>query len=230
MFGNLVASSASGSEVLDWSGRAASLLLHGALVSVAVWATSSARPEAAEPPLVPVNLEWTVEKTRPPDTPAALPGRPAAPAPVSPALVTPDLPPAIISEPVPGPVLEPGIADPATPPLAPGRTPPAAATSGGFFESSVVEEMPVLIHHPPVRYPEMLRRAGVEGRVVIEVVLDSLGRPEAPSLRVVTADHVLFEPEAAAVVLGSRYRPARLSGRPVRVRIRVPVAFGLRRL
>jgi hypothetical protein len=34
--------------------------------------------------------------------------------------------------------------------------------------------------------------------------------------------------EAISVVLGSRYRPARVAGRAVRVRVQVPVTFQIR--
>ena len=93
----------------------------------------------------------------------------------------------------------------------------------------VVEELPVLFSHPVPRYPDILRQAGIEGRVVVEVVIDTAGRAERDGLRIVSSSHALFVPEAGALVLGSRYRPARFGGRPVRVRILVPVAFSLRR-
>ena len=92
-----------------------------------------------------------------------------------------------------------------------------------------VEEAPVLLSHPAPGYPELMRRAGVEGRVLLEAVLDTMGRVERGSLRVLASTHALFVPDAAALVLGSRYRPARFGGRPVRVRIQVPVSFALRR-
>ena len=34
---------------------------------------------------------------------------------------------------------------------------------------------------------------------------------------------------SGALIAGSRYRPARVNGRPVRVRFQVPVTFSLRR-
>jgi TonB family protein len=80
-----------------------------------------------------------------------------------------------------------------------------------------------------VRYPEVLRQAGLTARIVVEAVLDTAGRVEPGSPRIVGEAHPLFTAEAHRVVLASRYRPARAGGRAVRVRIRVPVAFALRR-
>ncbi|MBI1723115.1 MAG: TonB family protein [Gemmatimonadetes bacterium] len=97
------------------------------------------------------------------------------------------------------------------------------------IDAHLAEEPALLLSHPQPRYPERLRQARVEGRVVVEVVLDTLGRPDPASLRVVTSAHPLFDAEASAVVLASRYRPARMGGRPVRVRILVPVGFSLQR-
>lgn len=97
------------------------------------------------------------------------------------------------------------------------------------IDAHLAEEPALLLSHPQPRYPERLRQARVEGRVVVEVVLDTLGRAEPASLRVVRSAHPLFDAEASAVVLASRYRPARVGGRPVRVRILVPVGFSLRR-
>ena len=97
------------------------------------------------------------------------------------------------------------------------------------MDVAFVEEPPVLLDHPVPGYPELMRRAGIEGRVVVEAVIDTLGRAERGSLRIVSSTHGLFVPEASALVLGSRYRPARFGGKPVRVRVRVPVDFTLRR-
>ena len=65
--------------------------------------------------------------------------------------------------------------------------------------------------------------------MVVEAVVDTSGDVVRGSLRVVSSSHALFVPEATALVRGSHYRPARFGGRPVRVRIQVPVTFALRR-
>jgi protein TonB len=97
------------------------------------------------------------------------------------------------------------------------------------MDARAVEEPPVLLSHPTPGYPALLRSAGIEGRVVVEAVLDTAGRVERGSLRIVSSTHALFVPEASALVLGSRYRPARFGGMVVRVRIQVPVNFAIRR-
>ena len=228
MFTTLVPSHALPAEPWGWGSRGLSLALHVGLIALAVWSTQRVRRAAApgrDPAIV---LTWTPHPAHAP-APPPMPAAPALPGVATHAfLVAPSVPPVRIPPPAtagswvepPGaaPVVAP-VADPAGPP-----SPPAAP-----LDVRVVEEPPVLVWHPVPGYPELLRRAGIEGRVTVEVVLDTLGRAERGSLRVVATTHALFVPEALALVRDSRYTPARFGGRPVRVRIQVPVAFALRR-
>jgi len=95
------------------------------------------------------------------------------------------------------------------------------------YMEAVVEERPETIGGtciPPV-YPAILQQAGIEGRVTIEFVIDTLGRAERNSLRVVNTAHELFVAPARNAVLSCRFRPGRISGRAVRVRVQQPVNF-----
>jgi protein TonB len=212
----------------EWGARAASLVLHAGLIALAVWCTQ--RPALA--PAAP--RDHTMIFYLPERAPVALPPRPAPAVPQG-TWAMPTLPgevPLMVPPLVPSPALD----WPAAPPeLVPGTPapvaapPPAPPAAGGLVDIRVVEEPPVLLGHPVPRYPDLLRQAGIEGRVVVEAVIDTTGRAERSGLRIVSSSHALFAPEASALVLGSRYRPARFGGRPVRVRILVPVAFALRR-
>jgi protein TonB len=93
----------------------------------------------------------------------------------------------------------------------------------------VADEAPVMLSHPVPRYPEILRQAGIDGRVMAEAVVDTSGRVEPASVRIVSAAHPLFAEEARLVMLASRFRPGRMGGRAVRVRIRLPMSFDIRR-
>jgi TonB family protein len=102
-------------------------------------------------------------------------------------------------------------------------------------DSSGTEPLPYWADSPevlaagPRHYPERLRMAGVEGHVVIEAVLDTTGRIQPQSLIVIVSTHPEFETPAAAYVRQTLFRPARLNGKAVSARIRVPVDFVLRR-
>jgi len=79
------------------------------------------------------------------------------------------------------------------------------------------------------QYPPILQQAGVEGRVLAEFVIDTAGRAEPASLRIVQSTNRAFEPSAREVVLKSIYRPGRMHGEPVRVLVQVPVTFSIRK-
>ena len=93
----------------------------------------------------------------------------------------------------------------------------------------LVQDLPELLAAPSPTYPPWLRDAGVEGRVVLQLVVDTLGRAEPGSVRVVQSDHAGFEAPATQSLRQARFRPARVYGRAVRVLVQVPIEFRLRR-
>lgn len=90
-----------------------------------------------------------------------------------------------------------------------------------------VASPPELLERVVPEYPARARSLEIEGQVVLEVVLDRSGRPEA-DIRVVKSVTAL-DAAAVAAVRRWRFRPARdLEGKPVRVVMEVPVRFMLR--
>lgn len=98
-------------------------------------------------------------------------------------------------------------------------------SGGGLYRVSALDEPPERVSAPEPRYPDLLLRAGIEGAVVVEVVIDTAGHPEPASVRVLASDHRAFTAAAREAVLASRYRPGRTGGRAVRVLVRIPVRF-----
>lgn len=94
----------------------------------------------------------------------------------------------------------------------------------------VVEQEPELIGgieglQGRVEYPEMARRAGVEGTVYIQFVVDEQGRvSQAVCAR--SPNEMLCDASIEAVQQ-SQFRPGMQRGRPVKVRFTVPVRFKL---
>jgi protein TonB len=93
------------------------------------------------------------------------------------------------------------------------------------FDVSVVEEKPEIIEAGVLEYPSLLRQAEVEGRTVLEFVVDPQGRVEAGSIKVIETSHPDFAKAARAAVPAMRFSPARVNGRAVRVLVRVPFEF-----
>ena len=84
------------------------------------------------------------------------------------------------------------------------------------------------IHQPSPRYPPALRLAGIEGRVLVEFIIDSTGHLEPGSSKVLESSHRGFEAAALETLERSLFRPARIAGRPVRQRTLQAVAFRIR--
>ncbi|MFU8813336.1 MAG: energy transducer TonB [Balneolaceae bacterium] len=94
----------------------------------------------------------------------------------------------------------------------------------------VVEQMPEIIGgieaiQRNVRYPEMARRAGIEGRVIVQFVVDEQGRVVDPV--VVRGIGGGADEEALRAVQAAEFRPGMQRGRPVKVQFSVPVIFRL---
>lgn len=77
---------------------------------------------------------------------------------------------------------------------------------------------------PPV-YPRELQMAGEEGKVVVEAVVDTLGRVEPASVRVVSSTNHGFDGSARHAVERWKYRVVRTPWHAIEVRIRVPIIY-----
>lgn len=94
----------------------------------------------------------------------------------------------------------------------------------------VVEDMPELIGglrelQRNIRYPEVARRAGIEGRVYVQFVINEQGDVENPQiLRGIGGG---ADEEALRVVRMAKFTPGMQRGRPVRVQYSLPIFFRL---
>jgi TonB family protein len=94
-----------------------------------------------------------------------------------------------------------------------------AATRDERFEPAVV------VFQPAPKYPKAVEALGVEGRVVVEFVIDTAGKVQPASIRIVESTHPVFEPATLEAVAKGLFRPARLSSHPVRQLSRQSVRF-----
>ncbi len=80
-----------------------------------------------------------------------------------------------------------------------------------------------------LRYPEAGRKAGVDGQVLVEVVLDEHGEIQKTRIRRGLEEGKLgFEDAAVAAVRSVKWHPARRDGEPVGFMFTVPVTFKLK--
>ena len=88
---------------------------------------------------------------------------------------------------------------------------------------------PQLAWTPPLAYPPAMFETGVEGRVVLEAIVDSTGRVEPSTIEVVSTTRSEFEQPAIDMLRNSRFTPSRTGARAVRIQVRLPVVFDLKR-
>lgn len=217
-------------------GLVVSTVVHVLVIALAIRATMlrAAPTPKVQSPLPPLYVE--------PPEPA--PRTPRAPAPQSNSATTtsvptiPDIPQPIITPDVPTTIPNVGESllngsggfsrtTPIFSTLEPTGGAPNAADGSPRTDRSV-DKVVVALPGTAPRYPDMLRQAGVEGDVRAQFVVDTLGRVEPGSLRVLEATHDQF---AAAVrtALSSRarFKPAEAGGHKVRQLVEQTFTFRL---
>lgn len=138
-----------------------------------------------------------------------------------------------VSVPAPPRMPEPPPPPPPAPVDAPPPPPPPPAPEPEFAEPDVFEVaeiQPELIGglaglQSRLTYPPLAIRAGVEGQVVVQFVVDERGNVVDPV--VLRSPNPILSDAALAAVRESRFVPGQQRGRPVRVRYAVPVTFQL---
>ena len=98
-------------------------------------------------------------------------------------------------------------------------------TGNEVFMEAIVEEKPSVLSGPQPQYPELLRQAGIQGRVMVQAIIDTTGRAEPASLKIIASPNPGFDQSAKNYVLKALFRPARVHGRAVRVLINIPIDF-----
>jgi len=104
----------------------------------------------------------------------------------------------------------------------------AASDMNAIYEASTRDdrfEQAVVVFQPVPRYPTALAAAGIEGKVAVEFVIDTAGKVERGSIRVLESTHQAFEAAAREAMTGATFRPAHMSNRPVRQLTRQSIRF-----
>jgi len=104
----------------------------------------------------------------------------------------------------------------------------ATAPSPVYEEEDSLSQKPALVFGPPIVYPQDLQRNRIQGRVVVQMILDTLGRVERGSIQFVGTPHAGFMMSVAQYLGLARFRPGRRNGLLVRSLVHMPVDFRLR--
>jgi protein TonB len=220
-------------------GAVASAVMHGVLIAAAVALARPRSGEATEHPVIPHEAMVFV-------APRPLERRPARPraaptprGPIDEARLPAIVAPVVVPDHLPS--IDVGVSLPPDDILARrthdvgGGLAPAGAggLSGGtsdVIDAALADRAPSLVGHAAEpRYPASLRDAGLQGRVVVQFVVDTLGRPEMGDVQVVEATHPLFVDAVRTALARYRFTPGEAGGHSVRTRVQIPFQFTLSR-
>lgn len=95
----------------------------------------------------------------------------------------------------------------------------------------IVEQSPELIGGLPglqkkIKYPEIAKKAGVEGRVFLQFIVDEQGNVSDPIVtRGIGAG---CDEEAVRAILEAKFKPGKQRGKAVKVKMSLPITFRLK--
>jgi protein TonB len=76
-------------------------------------------------------------------------------------------------------------------------------------------------------YPESMKRSSINGRVVVEFIVDSEGNVQNPSI--ISSTHREFEVEALRAISRAKFKPGRKNGVNVSTRnVQIPLVFNIK--
>jgi len=230
MFENLIESQSRGFK--SYGQSALSLVLHVLFAYGAIKATSGAAETLKE-----ILQDTTMVFLKPPDPPPPPP--PATPPPdavvtanpppqgfqtvAPPTEIPKDIPPVNLTErfdarDFSGKGVEGGIASGVV-----GGTGPVSTTET-FVEAEVDDPVrPINIPRP--KYPPVLQQAGIAGSVDVQYVVDTTGRAEPSSFKVLRSTNKAFEDPARDAIVAGTFKPARIRGQAVRQLVQQRISF-----
>jgi len=93
-----------------------------------------------------------------------------------------------------------------------------------------VEQMPepiggIAAIQQKIIYPEIAKRAGVQGRVYVKAFVDEAGNVQKAD--VIKGIGAGCDEAAIAAVLKTKFKPGKQRGKPVRVQVSIPILFKL---
>ncbi len=93
-----------------------------------------------------------------------------------------------------------------------------------------VEEMPepiggIIAIQSKIKYPEIAKRAGIEGKVYVQAFIDENGNVE--NAKIIKGIGAGCDEAALEAVKQTKFTPGRQKGKPVKVQVSIPISFKL---
>jgi len=94
-----------------------------------------------------------------------------------------------------------------------------------YVEWQVEKPAMTVAGSPAPRYPELLKAAGVEGEVIASFVVDTTGRADPSSFKILKSTNELFVAAVRTALPSMRFLPAEAGGKKVRQLVQEPFVF-----
>ncbi len=104
---------------------------------------------------------------------------------------------------------------------------PTLSTTDEIYEFFKVEIKPQVIKSVQPEYPELARRGGIEGRVLVNAVVDENGN--VISAEIVSSTNPIFNESALKAAYQYKFSPAMMKDKKVKVKVLIPFNFVLRK-
>ncbi len=238
MFDNLIESKAKRQR--STGGTLFSLVFHTAVIGAAVYGTLEAKQQLEKPKAEKVEFVKMEKKNEPPP-----PKEEPKPPPPKQEIVAAPPPPKgfqVLTAPVKIPDVLPeidlskkvtneedftgkGVAGGIAKGVVGGTAP--VQTDQPYFEFQVEKQVAPHSGNPSPRYPDMLRSANVEGEVLAQFVVDTTGRADMSTFKVLKSSHDLFTNSVRSVLPNMRFYAAEIGGRKVKQLVQMPFQFTL---
>lgn len=233
MFDQLVESKPKRERTLG--GSITSIVLHAILITGAAYGTMQAKEELEKPKEEKVEFVELEQKNEPP------PPEPEAPPPDVVAAPPPPQGFQVLTAPVEIPDVIPeidltkqvtneedfsgrGVAGGVAKGVVGGTGP---VTDQPYFEFQVEKPAIAAPGNPNPRYPEALQKAGIEGEVLVQFVVDTTGRADMGTFKVLKSDNEQFTRAVRLALPNYRFLPAETGGRKVKMWVQMPFVFAV---
>ena len=94
-----------------------------------------------------------------------------------------------------------------------------------YFEFQVMKPVRALPDQPTPRYPESMRSSGIQGEVLAQFVVDTLGHADMSTFKVLRSTAIEFTNAVRATLPQISFEPAQLENRKVRQVVQMPFHF-----
>jgi TonB family protein len=96
-----------------------------------------------------------------------------------------------------------------------------------FFEFQVERQVSPMPGNGAPRYPDLLRQAKIEGDVLVQFVVDTTGRADMSTFKVLKSTHELFTQAVKSSLPDWKFYPAEVGGKKVKQLLQMPFEFNL---